>query len=575
MLHSRRRFQPLRWLGVLAAFAASCSVAASAIASEYGAQRVVAIGDIHGEYDGLLSILQASGLVDAEGRWSGGRTTLVQTGDLTDRGAHVRQVLDLLMSLEQQAAEEGGRVIVLMGNHEMTNLLGDFQDVTDDIFASFATDESEKLRERAWKEWVRWMRQLARSRGGSPPELGKEVKARWMTEHPPGFFEYQQAMRADGRYGRWLSERPVMVRIGDIAYMHAGVSPEYADQSIEAINELHRREIETFNENRAEMVKKGVIPSFFNLYEINQALVFQSTNPPVEQYQDPARDRLVAKAAEDLNRLQAILLENSPLWYRGYTTLPDEELRQHLSRLEQILGAHRFVVAHSPMATGEIRTRLDGRVFLIDTGMLASYYAGRPSALEVADGHISALYLDHRQVLVDTAEVTVPATATSDSPIARRLSERGVPALLRARTGSRVRPAAYPPAAADGAALPERLWLDPNGNRLPFQTPEEVEEFLSTAQVVSMENIPKGVTKPKKILLEAGGVRAHAKFNYVDRQGQREKLADGTMEMYFLDSFRADLAAYELSRLLGMDGVPPASATSTGRTASCSCGSRA
>lgn len=111
--------------------------------------------------------------------------------------------------------------------------------------------------------------------------------------------------------------------------------------------------------------------------------------------------------------------------------------------------------------------------------------------------------------------------------------------------------------AAD-ATTPERVFHGPDGTPLPFQAVSEVEEFLRTARVVNVEAIPEGVTKPKKVLLEASGVQAHAKFGYNDFKGQQEKLADGTTEMYFQDSYKADMAAYVLSRMLGMDMVPPA-----------------
>ena len=76
--------------------------------SAQAAARIVAIGDIHGEFDGFKRILQAAGLTDASGRWSGGRTQFIQTGDYTDRGTGTRQVLDLLMALEPQARRAGG-----------------------------------------------------------------------------------------------------------------------------------------------------------------------------------------------------------------------------------------------------------------------------------------------------------------------------------------------------------------------------------------------------------------------------------------------------------------------------------
>jgi len=112
-------------------------------------------------------------------------------------------------------------------------------------------------------------------------------------------------------------------------------------------------------------------------------------------------------------------------------------------------------------------------------------------------------------------------------------------------------------ALGEGLTLPERVFRDVDSNPLPFQTDAEAEEFLRTATVTSQRDIGTGVTKPKQLVLEKDGLKVHAAFNYVDRQGQREKMADGTVEMYFQDSYKADIATYKLSRLLGAEMIPP------------------
>ena len=71
---------------------------------------VVAIGDVHGDYDDFVAILQKGGLIDAQHHWIAGKTTLVQVGDLLDRGPKPRDVMDLLMALEKEALQAGGRV---------------------------------------------------------------------------------------------------------------------------------------------------------------------------------------------------------------------------------------------------------------------------------------------------------------------------------------------------------------------------------------------------------------------------------------------------------------------------------
>ena len=556
MLDQKRHATSRQWLGalILALLVFSGTWVAAA---DQQPRRVVAIGDVHGELQGLLEILQEAELMDESRNWIGGDAVLVQTGDLVDRGADVRAVLDLVMDLQRQAPQHGGEVIALMGNHESMALLGDVQDASPEILASFATDDSEKLRQEGWKTFTKWMNQLARSRGGDKPKLA-DKKEQWMLEHPPGYFEYMRAMGPEGEYGQWLLQLPVMAKIGDTIFMHAGVSPEYMGMSLDEINELHREEFEIYVDNRAKLAKRKLIPWFYNLYEINQALVYQAQNPPIEGYGSSADHKLIEKSAADLNRMQKVLLQDSPLWYRGYTNLNEEELEAHLDQLEEAYMAHRFVVAHSPMATGSIHERLGGRVFLIDTGMLAAYYKGRPSALEIDNGRFSALYTGgERQVLVESEDDMVPASAAADNSAAFA-SPRPQLAVYRKGTGNRFQTVAYPPQEGEApASMHKRVWRDPLGNQLPFETREELEQFLATAEVVSQQNIPKGVTKPKKILLEQNGIQAHAKFNYVDKSGQREKMADGTVEMYFLDSYKSDLAAYELSLLLGMESVPP------------------
>ena len=73
-----------------------------------GVAKVVAIGDVHGDYNQFVKALQFAGLTDKENRWIGGKAHLVQTGDVLDRGADSAKVMDLLMELETQAEKAGG-----------------------------------------------------------------------------------------------------------------------------------------------------------------------------------------------------------------------------------------------------------------------------------------------------------------------------------------------------------------------------------------------------------------------------------------------------------------------------------
>jgi hypothetical protein len=102
-----------------------------------------------------------------------------------------------------------------------------------------------------------------------------------------------------------------------------------------------------------------------------------------------------------------------------------------------------------------------------------------------------------------------------------------------------------------------RVWLGPDGKPLPFTRDEEILEFLRTAEVVSLKDIPEGITHPRKVLLQKDGIQMHAVFRDVNEEKAMVRLKSGKTEVGFRDSFVFEPAAYELSRLLGLDNVPP------------------
>jgi len=103
----------------------------------------------------------------------------------------------------------------------------------------------------------------------------------------------------------------------------------------------------------------------------------------------------------------------------------------------------------------------------------------------------------------------------------------------------------------------DHVWLDRDGEPLPFRCDEEILDFLRTARIVTIKDLPVGSTKPKKLLLERDGVEAHAVFRYVDIEKRRHRLDDGSFHLLLRDSYRHGLAAYELNRLLGLHTIPP------------------
>ena len=75
-----------------------------------GVERVIAIGDLHGDYGRYIDVMESAGLINKSGKWIGGKTHLVQTGDITDRGADSRKIIDHLVKLAKQAKKKGGYV---------------------------------------------------------------------------------------------------------------------------------------------------------------------------------------------------------------------------------------------------------------------------------------------------------------------------------------------------------------------------------------------------------------------------------------------------------------------------------
>ncbi len=96
---------------------------------------------------------------------------------------------------------------------------------------------------------------------------------------------------------------------------------------------------------------------------------------------------------------------------------------------------------------------------------------------------------------------------------------------------------------------------DAEGQPLPLERYEEIVHFLSTAQVVSSKEIGDGVTGARKVLLEKDGLRVNAVFRNV-RINESRTLPTGT-QVAFRDDYIFECAAYELSRMMGLDNVPP------------------
>jgi hypothetical protein len=253
-----------------------------------GVDSVYVVGDVHGEHDRVRGLLANAGLVDAEGRWSGGRSHVVFLGDVFDRGSEVTRTLWLMYRLEHEARAAGGGAHVVLGNHETM------------VF----TDD---LRYVAPKELL-----VARLHGVSYREL----------------FDIRTSL-----LGRWLATRPVLMRVDGALLAHGGVTPEVSPYSVAALNDSARSYL-------AEDL-------FYRWADTTWALAHDSAT--AEAVRDRYADVVVMDSASVARRMTLLFDERGVLWYRGY--VQSDTLGAALDRALANFRADVHVVGHTPVPT--------------------------------------------------------------------------------------------------------------------------------------------------------------------------------------------------------------------------------
>ena len=181
--------------------------------SEYSnVKKILAIGDVHGEYDVMVELLQNNGVINEDLDWSWGDGHLVFIGDIFDRGDKVTESLYLIKKLQRQAIAQKGRLHLILGNHEVMILMND-------------------------------------SRYAAPKY--KNMCKRLMLNYPRFF-------AADTELGKWLRSLNSVVKINDLIFVHGGLSPDLVERglSLEQINSDIRNSLRADNEMSHEEVMK-------------------------------------------------------------------------------------------------------------------------------------------------------------------------------------------------------------------------------------------------------------------------------------------------------------------------------
>jgi hypothetical protein len=344
-------------------------------------KRVVAFADVHGAYEDLVALLQEVEVIDSEANWAGGDTTLVSVGDLIDRGPGSRQVVELLMRLQQQAPSAGGRVHMVLGNHEVMVMSGDLRYVSAIEFGAFADDETGAEREAL----------LDSFREGQPDLSEEELRFRFEKFYPPGYLGLQRAYAPDGQLGQWLMQQPLVVRVNDSLYMHGGISNDIAELSLPDINEKNMAELAEYLRMVEALRDDGVLPRHVNfwdrrLYLNSKAEAILAADPEAR----PAWFEQFAALAELESAF--IFSDQSPIWYRGSAYCHPYAESFNTERLLKRSGARQLVIGHTPHPQGAL-AQMEGSVIRLDTGMLKAVYRGVATAMVQEQGRQYFHYL--------------------------------------------------------------------------------------------------------------------------------------------------------------------------------------
>ncbi|MEW9798577.1 metallophosphoesterase [Alteromonas sp. CYL-A6] len=340
----------LLWLAVISLLSVCSAMADSATYDPAG--KIVVVGDVHGDYDRFTCVLEQAGLVNSRLRWTGENATLVQVGDIVDRGPDSRKVIDLLRGLKPMARRKGGNVFTLLGNHEAMLVAADTRYVHPGEYRAFVDRRSQRRQQQYLSVYIDHIKNT-QPEDSWPDFNASDYRQGLEQQFPPGYVEYMQAWSPKGEYGAWAIANPAVLKLGRLLFVHGGMGPTTQNFTVTELNQWVHSELATR--------EKAMLSDLLN---------------------DP----------------------DGPLWYRGHMlnvqtdTAEQERINDTLQRLQ----ADHIIMGHTPVA-GAIIPRFNNAVIGVDVG-LASYYGGPCAFLEIDGDQFTAVHNGVRVPLPSAGE---------------------------------------------------------------------------------------------------------------------------------------------------------------------------
>lgn len=334
-------------------------------------QTIWAYADSHGDFTELQKLLKTAKIIDENNNWIGGKSVLVSTGDVLDRGPEPRKILDMLMKLEAEAEAAGGQFLFTLGNHEVMILIGDLRYVAPEEYQEFAKDESDRLRDKYFKTFVKYHTNKHRKKQKKPKLRldKKKVRETFDSAFPPGYFARFEAFGPNGTYGKWLLEKNFIIKVNDRLFAHGGMSPELLGKGIDEINTQLKNDLSEY------------ITKWHDALE-DSKLTFGL----------PFRGRSELFVKEDQETIEKFTkLENSfvfssqsPIWYRGAIYCHPYYETESTRQLLKSFATKQLFLGHSVTPTRRVNSRLDDQVIMMDTGMLKKVYKGSGNIIKIS-----------------------------------------------------------------------------------------------------------------------------------------------------------------------------------------------